>query len=259
LLLHGVTASFRVWQPTFELLERRHQVIAPTLAGHYGGAALADGIVPSIGALSDAIERRLDELEIKDLHIAGNSLGGWISLELARRGRARSVVAFSPPATWASTRDFVRVSTLVRSGHLAARRSGRSTRSLIARPRSRRLLLRVALEHGERVPAVVAEAMLAENAAYTSLGDFLAVVRRDGPIVGPLDVPGCPIRIAWPRRDRTVPFERYGRPLLAIVPQAEVVRLDGVGHVPMYDDPQLVARTILDVTEPIDSTGRSGG
>ena len=253
LLLHGLTASFRVWQPVFASLEEDHDVIAPTLAGHYGGAALAEGIVPSVGALADAIERRLDELEIARPHVAGNSLGGWIALELARRGRARSVVAFSPPASWARGRDFVRVSTLIRIGHLAAGRSSHSVRTLLARARSRRLLLRVACEHGERVPPAAAESMLAENAAYASLPDFLRAVRRDGPIAAPIEVPGCPIRIAWPVRDRTVPFERYGRPLLGMVPGAELVRLAGVGHVPMYDDPPLVVRTIIEVTSAVDA------
>jgi pimeloyl-ACP methyl ester carboxylesterase len=253
LLLHGLTASFRVWQPVFEPLERHHEVIAPTLAGHYGGAALAAGVVPSVASLTDAVERRLDELEIARPHVAGNSLGGIISLELARRGRARSVVAFSPPATWASDSDFLRVSMIVWSGHLAAGRSGPSVRGLLARPRSRRLLLRVACEHGERVPPAAAESMLADSAAYASLSEFLRAVRHDGPMVSPVEVPDCPIRIAWPLRDRTVPFERYGRPLLKVVPGAELVRLDGVGHVPMYDDPVLVVRTILEVTEAVDA------
>ena len=60
--------------------------------------------------------------------------------------------------------------------------------------------------------------------------------------------PGCPIRIAWGGRDRTLPFERYGKPMLEAVPSAELVMLPGVGHVPMSDDPELVARTILEVT-----------
>ena len=59
---------------------------------------------------------------------------------------------------------------------------------------------------------------------------------------------GIPVRIAWPERDRTIPFERSGQLLVAALPGAELVRLPRVGHVPMYDDPALVVRTILAVT-----------
>jgi len=59
-------------------------------------------------------------------------------------------------------------------------------------------------------------------------------------------------RTAWSGCDRTIPFDRCGRPLLVDrVPDAELVTLPGVGHVPMSDDPDLVVRTILEVTAPV--------
>jgi pimeloyl-ACP methyl ester carboxylesterase len=70
--------------------------------------------------------------------------------------------------------------------------------------------------------------------------------------VGRLDV-DVPVRLAWPVKDRTIPFERYGRPWLTVLPKAELVRLRGVGHVPMYDDPALVVRTIREVTGRVDA------
>ena len=69
--------------------------------------------------------------------------------------------------------------------------------------------------------------------------------------IAPLPDPGCRVRIAWSGCDRTIPFDRYGRPLLDRVPDAELVTLPGVGHVPMSDDPDLVVRTILEVTAPV--------
>ena len=55
---------------------------------------------------------------------------------------------------------------------------------------------------------------------------------------------GCPVRIVWGASDRTLPFARYGRPLLSALDGAELVFLAGVGHVPMIDDPAAVAATI---------------
>jgi pimeloyl-ACP methyl ester carboxylesterase len=54
-----------------------------------------------------------------------------------------------------------------------------------------------------------------------------------------------------------LPFMRYGAPILAAVPAAEFVFLTGVGHVPMIDDPALVAKTILDFAETTDSQPNS--
>jgi pimeloyl-ACP methyl ester carboxylesterase len=252
-LVHGITATWRVWTPVLPELERHHDVIAPTLAGHRGGAPPAYG--PGVLGLTDALERRLDELGLDRPHVAGNSLGGWIALELARRGRARSIVALSPGGGWSSSAALTRVIMLIRSGHRLALRDSAFVRSVLARPRSRRLFLSLAVEHGERISVSDAIGTMTDNAGCTVIDEFMASIRRDGPLAGPLSAPDCPIRVAWPDRDRLIPFERYGVPLLAAVPGAELVRLPGVGHVPMSDDPQLVARTILEVTAPVDSPG----
>ena len=87
-LLHGVGGTWRVWRPVLPLLERWHAVFAPTLPGHCGAERLAAGVVPSVHALADGVVEQLDRAGIDQAHIAGNSLGGWIALELARRGRA---------------------------------------------------------------------------------------------------------------------------------------------------------------------------
>jgi pimeloyl-ACP methyl ester carboxylesterase len=65
----------------------------------------------------------------------------------------------------------------------------------------------------------------------------------------------CPVRIAWGERDKTIPFDRYGRPVLDALPGAEQVTVPGVGHIPMYDNPRLVVETILEVTATPDRTG----
>ena len=96
LLLHGVTSSWRAWKPVLPMLEQHHDVWAVTMPGHLGGPPLPDGGF-SIDVVVDALIEQLDELGIdEDPHVVGNSLGGWAALELARRGRARSVVALSP-------------------------------------------------------------------------------------------------------------------------------------------------------------------
>lgn len=81
----------------------------------------------------------------------------------------------------------------------------------------------------------------------------LLAAGRDLQPLEPLDIAHCPVRIAWAEYDKVIPYRRFGHPMRVVVPGAEFVTLPKVGHVPMYDDPRLVARTILEVTREVDS------
>jgi pimeloyl-ACP methyl ester carboxylesterase len=98
-LLHGFTDTWRTWELVLPALERRHDVLAPTLLGHAGGPPLPREV--SAEAVADAVERAMDEAGFETAHLAGNSFGGYVALHLAARGRARSVVAFAPAGGWA--------------------------------------------------------------------------------------------------------------------------------------------------------------
>src|SRR3954449_5289051 len=95
-LLHGLGLTWLCWKPVLPALEAVHDVVALDLPGFGASPALDDGRRPTVGALADAVEAELDRLGLDAPHLAGNSLGGWIALELARRGRARTVVALAP-------------------------------------------------------------------------------------------------------------------------------------------------------------------
>ena len=96
-LLHGLTASWRIWRPVLPSLLDHHEVIAPTLAGHRGALPLPDHCPVTVPELANALERQLDELGIESAHIAGNSLGGWLALESSAAAAARCRSPPSPP------------------------------------------------------------------------------------------------------------------------------------------------------------------
>src|SRR5437763_2705459 len=100
--LHGFTETWRMWELVLPALERHHEVLALTLPGHAGGPALPAAL--SDETLPDALERLMDEAGFARAHLVGNSLGGFLALQLAARGRARSVVALAPAGGW-SERD----------------------------------------------------------------------------------------------------------------------------------------------------------
>ena len=96
--IHGIADTWRTWELVLPALERFHDVLAVTLPGHAGGP-LIDRPVDS-ALLADGVEWAMDEAGIADAHLVGNSLGGFVALTLAARGRARSVVALAPAGGW---------------------------------------------------------------------------------------------------------------------------------------------------------------
>jgi pimeloyl-ACP methyl ester carboxylesterase len=248
-LVHGLTATWRCWLPVLAELVPRFEVIAPTLHGHDGGGALPARDTPhSISEATDYLEQHLDELGVGRAHFAGNSLGGALSLELARRGRALSVVGISPggglaPGDQASAEQIIKV----------FRRMQRTTRAslkvlprVMARPGLRRLALRDVMTRGHQVPAAEAVALAASSVRCDIVEDVYAVLRNGDASLHGLDEINCPVLITWGDKDRILPLDRHAPRLRREIPGVEFRVHRGIGHTPMWDDPGLIARTIGD-------------
>ena len=57
-LLHGFVDTWRTWELVLPALERRHEVLAPTLAGHAGGPEIQGEL--SDTTLADHVEAAMD-------------------------------------------------------------------------------------------------------------------------------------------------------------------------------------------------------
>lgn len=242
-LLHGILNSERVWAPVVPLLAPDFDTIAVTALGHCGGTAAEEHPV-TLDHLVDRTEAQLDELGLDTVHVAGNSLGGWMALELARRGRARSVCALSPAGFWEEGWPAVERSFRVL---LAARRDarrGRRIAPLLSHSAGfRRWAMREACLHGDRVSR---ERFLAFNGDIRGC-DVAEELIQPGKQFEELD-PDCPVTIAWAAEDRLFPLSVYEERGRSLVSGAKFLVLEDVGHVPMCDDPQLVADTIRAAT-----------
>ena len=243
-LLHGLGGSWHIWKPVIPLLAAHHQVIAMTLPGHLHGPALDPGVEPSVANLADHLARELDARGIDQAHLVGNSLGGLTALELARRGRALSVTALSPAGAWRDKEDFRKVARQFRFYFALMWLLILLTTLFLRFAGVRRALNAQAMEHGDRVPEPEFRRAMHSLRSTRILPRLLDCIDRDGAIQ-PLQAGEVPIRIAWCEHDKVIPFEAYGKPMLEAVSGARHVTVRGVGHVPMYDDPQQVADVIL--------------
>jgi pimeloyl-ACP methyl ester carboxylesterase len=241
-LMHGAAGSGRIWQDIVPLLSEHHDVHAPTLLGHRGGPAIQRPPA-KVSDMVDAAEHYLDEHGLARAHFAGNSLGGWVAIELARRGRAASVCAFSPAGFWWDSDSHERVFGQIRRKRALARVSRPIAPLVLRSAVARRLGLREVACNGDRLSAARVLELTDDSNDCPFMDDYSPDEQ-----VEPLDPLPCPITLAWAQFDRLVPATTYGRTARERLPGATWVLLPGVGHIPMIDDPELVARTIMAAT-----------
>jgi pimeloyl-ACP methyl ester carboxylesterase len=247
-LLHPFASCAQVWDPILPRLKRHHEVFALALPGHLGGEPVPVGAPHTIEAALDLIEAQLDQRGLERAHIVGNSLGAWLAIELARRGRALSVVAIAPGGGWeVGSAEHLR---LVRRFQVVGRllAIGGAFATVLARHSAlRHLMLRDTMAHPERLsPAEAASFIEAawRCAAFEGIVESLPTQ----PVSEPLDPAPCPMRLVWGAEDRLLPISGYSGRWRRMLPSASWVELGGAGHVPMFDAPHAVAEAILQVT-----------
>jgi pimeloyl-ACP methyl ester carboxylesterase len=244
-LLHGFTGTWRHWELVLAALERRHDVLAPTLAGHAGGPPLAGA--PTMDTLADAVERAMDEAGFGSAHIAGNSIGGFVALQLAARGRARSVVALAPAGGWPkgsqAPRDTAAFFATV-DGQMKA--LAPHADALVATAHGRRQISRYLAENHEHIPAELLAHQIVGAATCAGTLPFVDLALRGDGYVLDAERIACPVRIVWGTEDRLLSWPasaaRFRSEWLA---HADWVVLDGVGHCPQLDVPLETAQLIL--------------
>lgn len=242
LLLHGIGHHRQAWDPVIDILATERDVIAVDLPGFGASPALADSFAHDLPTMTAVFGGLCDALELDRPHVAGNSLGGLLALELGREKRVRSVTALSPAGFWSHAERRYAFGVL-----LAMRRGARSMPVPLVERLSRSAAGRAVLTSsiyarpGRRSPgAVVAETLALANAQR-----FTETLEAGRGVRFTDDVPGIPVTVAWGTRDLLL-VRRQGIRAKRIIPKARLIRLPGCGHVPMNDDPALVARVILD-------------
>lgn len=248
LLIHGIGHRRQAWYPVLDQLAEHYDVILVDLPGHGESSGRLDRAVPIKDAFRHELEVVLDHLGVERPHVAGNSLGGMIALEMANDGLARSVTALSPAGFWYGPADVSYVMGLFGVVLTAASLGSRFASPLTRTPLGRTLTTPWLYAHPGRVDPELA------------YGDFQSLLRAR-PMMLRLfksaytfaakpGIEDVPVTIAWAEKDRLLlPYqaERARR----VLPAASHRWLEDCGHVPMPDDPELVADTIIAGTRAV--------
>jgi pimeloyl-ACP methyl ester carboxylesterase len=245
-LIHGIGSRWQMWEPVLDRLTPHREVIALDLPGFGGSPMPPVGTAAGPESLASLVHDFLTEIGVDRPHVAGNSLGGLIALELARRGQVRSADAISP-AGFANRRESAVSRSLLWGGVRAARRLAPRADVLMGPPAGRILAVGQYVAHPTRMTPADAAANLRALAAAPWFDATLSTLREghfgDGTAIE------VPVTIAWGERDRVLAPRQLWRAAHAI-PQARFLPLPDCGHLPTYDDPELVARVMLEASAP---------
>ncbi len=247
LLLHSLGGTISQWNPVMDLLSESREVIAVDMPG-FGASPMPPG-EPELTArrLAADVLAFVGSLGLgAKPGVAGISLGAWVAIECGRQGGVDSVVSLSPAGFWSRP-----LPPRPNSSYVAAKVISPFAPLLLRIAAIRHRVVASNVHRPERVPLADAISLVrgyAGGAGYPNANGHM----RAGTIGDVSDV-DVPMTIAWAEFDRLV----RNRPLPAgVLPdRVRQLVLAGCGHVPTWDEPELVARVILEGTEV---SGRAG-
>jgi pimeloyl-ACP methyl ester carboxylesterase len=242
ILVHGLGSRWQVWEPVLGLLAARFEVWSIDLPGFGASPPLPPSETADIATLTRSVTAFAADHGIERPHVAGNSTGGGIALELAAQGAVRSATALSPIGFWSSReRAFCQASMRnVRALSAAARPA---LPALLGNPVSRTLLMgQFYARPWSLDPATTLEATDALLGSASFEDTSAAFTGYLAPESAADEVP---VTIAWGSRDRLLLPRQLNRARRRI-PRARHVVLEGSGHISMSDDPEGTARVIAE-------------
>jgi pimeloyl-ACP methyl ester carboxylesterase len=228
------------WRPVHEALSKDYDVIAVDLPGFGHSPPLPPGVAPTAAALADAVEGELDRLGVAQFHIAGYSLGARVALELATRGRTLSVIAIAPDGLGTPLERVYQAAVLT-SGRALATLLAPNATQVAATGAGRSLFFAIERSRPWQLPAADARQLLLDFAQAPGYHGTVQAAMVDVPTG--LEHITCPVLLLQGTNDPLVSMQTPR--FLAFVRHAQMQWLPGLSHVPISDDPRLVASLML--------------
>jgi pimeloyl-ACP methyl ester carboxylesterase len=246
-LLHGFTDTWRTWDLVRPHLEPHFDILAPTLVGHAGAPMPNRLDVTSDQLFADGVERAMDEAGFETAHIVGNSLGGYVAMHLAERGRAKTVTALAPAGGWADgDPEFDRTRKIFRKMQRQLIVAAPLAPAIMATRAGRRYATRDITEQYRHIPPSMLVEMVRGARACPIAKPLLELADDVGWGIDASKIT-CPVQIVWGLKDRILRWpvaaanykERWA-------PNAHWVEVPTLGHCPQLDDPAETARLVTE-------------
>ncbi|AEF42983.1 alpha/beta fold hydrolase [Hoyosella subflava] len=241
-LIHGIVHCQDVWNPVIPLLAKHRRVVTIDLPSHGQSPQLPKG-EKCLQALADEVEAFLPKItpEGDEVHVAGNSLGGWLALELAARGVVASATALSPGGFWVSKLDQVRTNKTFLAMRAVARVAKPVSRPLLNTKIGRSVALGAFFGRPWRVSP---DDALRDLNSLTS-NSLIDVIQGEDWAYSPQVDPSVPVTVQWGGGDLILPVYESAK-VRDTFPQARVIVMPWIGHVPMIDDPEEIAAILIE-------------
>ena len=215
------------------------RVITPTHPG-FGGTPRAAGL-DSIAKLAALYDRLIAELDVADVTVIGNSIGGWIAAELAllRSARVSGIVLI----------DAVGIDV---PGHPVADAFSLNLEQIMQR------------SFHDPAPFLVDPTTLPDAARAVMAGNQAALAAythgamSDAGLAGRLGTLDLPTLVLWGDSDGIADLD-YGQAYAAAIPTARFQPLEGAGHMPQLETPDQVVQAIWETREADRSAQRELG
>jgi pimeloyl-ACP methyl ester carboxylesterase len=238
-LIHGIGHRRQAWDPIVDPLAERYDVIRLDLAGFGESPAYPTGTPYTMDNACADLAANFAEWGVERPHVVGNSLGGAIALELAARGLVSSATVLSPAGFFGRSERLWPL-LMLSVMRLASRLPDRVLRAVARGRAGRRMVGHLLYTHPERMTAA---STYADSLALKRASAFFPTIREG--LRYQLDAVGIgvPVTVAWGTGDRLLRYRQSGEARRRL-PDARHAPLPGCGHVPMIDDPNLVASVI---------------
>jgi triacylglycerol lipase len=235
-LLHGFGADKDNFTRVAAWLTPHFRVIIPDLPG-FGEARRDAGEPHDMVQQMENVRTLLAELGIGRVHLGGSSMGGFIISEFAARypQQVSSLWLLDPAGTEVAF-DVAIVAQYRRNGEMPL---------LVRAPSDYQALLDVCMERIPYFPYCVKH-QLAQRAAadFTLHTQIMRDLQQAPKLEAQYRRIETPALIVWGKQDRVL-NPRGATAMQALLPDSQVVLMEGIGHLPMVEAPRQAASDYL--------------
>lgn len=239
LLIHGLGGSWRMWLENIVELSRERRVIALDLPG-FGASSVSPAVV-TCEQFAVAVGEVCQKLGIASVVVAGNSLGGWISAELAntRPDLVHGLVLVDSVGIPPTRSERARALMMLRMADRMMPWSCRRREALARNPALRRRAFAFAVSRGDLLAGDLALHLLPElhSPAFRPVLESAFKAWNTQWCEG-LSSIKAPTLIIWGERDRQLPL-RHATRWAGYIPGADIEIVPGAGHLPMVESPRV--------------------